>query len=109
MHGADQETEASKGDPPCIVRLTAELAVTRVVWVSGGKDSTAMALRLAETQPETDWRFVCTPTGNELPDVYDHWERMGELLGKPLERVAHPLGLTGLIEAQQMLPSHTAR
>lgn len=84
-------------------------ATTHVVWLSGGKDSTAMALRLAEVRPETDWRFVCTPTGNELPDVFDHWERMGELLGKPLERVMHPLGLTGLIEAQKMLPSHAAR
>lgn len=39
MHGADKETEASKGDPPGIAhcRLTAELAVTRVVWVSAGK------------------------------------------------------------------------
>lgn len=27
------------------------LAVTRVVWLSGGKDSTAMALRLAEVAP----------------------------------------------------------
>lgn len=82
---------------------------THVVWLSGGKDSTAMALRLAEVRPETDWRFVCTPTGNELPDVFDHWERMGDLLGKPLERVAHPLGLAGLIDAQEMLPSHAAR
>lgn len=68
-----------------------------------------MALRLAETQPETDWRWICTPTGNELPDVLEHWERMGDLLGKPLERIAHPMGLLGLIEAQQMLPSHAAR
>lgn len=109
MHGADQETEASKGDPPGIVRLTAELAVTRVVWVSGGKDSTAMALRLAELHPDVPWRYVCTPTRNELPDVHDHWERLGELLGRPLERVEHPLGLHGLVDAQQMLPSHAAR
>lgn len=80
-----------------------------IVWVSGGKDSTAMALRLQETQPNIDWLFVCTPTGNELPDVVDHWERLGALLGRPLERITHPLGLTGLIDKQQMLPSHAAR
>lgn len=92
-------------------RMASEAAAvtTHVVWLSGGKDSTAMALRLAELHPETDWQFVCTPTGNELPDVYDHWERMGDMLGQPLERVAHPLGLAGLIEAQAMLPSHAAR
>ena len=36
-------------------------------------------------------------------------ERLGELLGRPLERLAHPLGLGGLIDAQEMLPSHAAR
>lgn len=82
---------------------------TQIVWVSGGKDSSAMALRLAEIEPDTAFRYVCTPTGNELPDVHDHWERLGTLLGAPLERLAHPLGLHGLIDAQKMLPSHAAR
>jgi hypothetical protein len=81
---------------------------THVVWLSGGKDSTAMALRLAEIG-DKPYRFICTPTGNELPDVVEHWERMGDLLGRPLERVTHPLGLAGLIDDQRMLPSHHAR
>lgn len=80
-----------------------------IVWVSGGKDSTAMALILCETRPDVAWRYVCTPTRNELPDVVEHWEKLGELLGKPIERIEHPLGLRGLIEAQKMLPSHAAR
>lgn len=109
MTGADTVDEASKGKPPGVVLLSDGLAVTRVVWVSGGKDSTAMALRLAELHPDVPWRYVCTPTRNELPDVHEHWERLGELLGRPLERVEHPLGLHGLIDAQQMLPSHAAR
>jgi len=82
---------------------------THAVWVSGGKDSSAMALRLSETMPDMDWRFVCTPTGNELPELFDHWEKLGELLGKPIEVIRHPLGLSGLIEKQSMLPSHSAR
>lgn len=81
---------------------------THAVWLSGGKDSTAMALRLAELG-DKPYRFICTPTGNELPDVAEHWDRMGELLGAPLERVTHPLGLSGLIDDQKMLPSHHAR
>lgn len=68
-----------------------------------------MALRLKETRPEIDWQFVCTPTGNELPDVIEHWDNLGQLLGRPLERIAHPLGLDGLIDKQAMLPSHAAR
>ena len=64
---------------PANVRCNDGLAVTRVVWVSGGKDSTAMALRLAELHPDVPWRYVCTPTRNELPDVHDHWERLGSM------------------------------
>lgn len=54
-----------------------------VVALSGGKDSTAMALRLAEVEPR-DYVFVCTPTGDELPEMFAHWRSLGELLGKPL-------------------------
>lgn len=63
-----------------------------VVALSGGKDSTAMALRLAEVEPDVDRMYVCTPTGNELPEMFAHWLRLGELLGKPiLPVVAHSL------------------
>ena len=33
--------------------------------ISGGKDSVAMAVLLTETHPETNFTWVCTPTGNE--------------------------------------------
>ena len=81
----------------------------RIVWCSGGADSTALALRLQKLHPDVAWRFICTPTGNELPELLDHWDLMSEILGKPLERIEHPLGLKGLIEAQNMLPSHHSR
>lgn len=35
-----------------------------IVGLSGGKDSTAMALWLAENQPR-DYEYICTPTGEE--------------------------------------------
>ena len=54
-----------------------------VVALSGGKDSTAMALRLAEIEPR-DYVYVCTPTGRELPEMFDHWKNLGVLLGKPI-------------------------
>lgn len=72
--------------------------VTHVVALSGGKDSTAMALRLAEVEPDTDRMYVCTPTGNELPEMFAHWLRLGDLLGKRIlpvvassldDRIAH--------------------
>jgi len=40
-----------------------------VIALSGGKDSTAMALRLAELHPEREFVRLITPTGNELPEL----------------------------------------
>lgn len=54
-----------------------------IVAISGGKYSTAMALRLAEVEPR-DYEFVITPTGRELPDMVAHWKRLECLLGKSL-------------------------
>lgn len=43
-----------------------------------------MALRLREVEPDIDFTYLVTPTGNELPEMFDHWKRLSELLGKPL-------------------------
>lgn len=80
-----------------------------IVALSGGKDSTAMALRLSELEPNTDFTYVCTPTGDELPEMYAHWRKLGDLLGKQITPVMHPLGLNGLIEKQQSLPNWRQR
>ena len=55
--------------------------MTHIVALSEGKDSTAMALRLRELNPETNYRYVCTPTGNELPQMVLHWAKLQEMLG----------------------------
>ncbi len=80
-----------------------------VVALSGGKDSTALALRLREVNPDTDYTFVCTPTGDELPEMFEHWRTLGVLLGKPITPVMHTTGLKGVIRAQKMLPNFRAR
>lgn len=53
-------------------------------FISGGKDSSAMVLRLQEMHPEIDFDFVITPTGDELPPMKAHWARLEKLLGKRL-------------------------
>lgn len=68
-----------------------------------------MALRLSELEPNTDFTYVCTPTGDELPEMYAHWRKLGDLLGKQITPVMHPLGLNGLIEKQQSLPNWRQR
>lgn len=81
-----------------------------VVALSGGKDSTAMALRLAEIEPR-DYVYVITPTGNELPEMIAHWRHLMELLGKPLTPVLTntSMSLQTAVRSLVMLPSHRAR
>lgn len=78
-----------------------------VVALSGGKDSTAMALKLAELEPR-NYVYVLTPTGNELPEMFEHWKKLGELLGKPLTPVVGGT-LEGLIEKWNALPNWRQR
>lgn len=80
-----------------------------VVAISGGKDSTAMALRLAEAESEADPVYLITPTGDELPEMVAHWERLEEMLGKPLTRVRHKLDLNELIAFYGALPNWRQR
>lgn len=79
-----------------------------VVALSGGKDSTALALRLAETEPR-DYEYICNATGNELPDLFRHLEKLETELGKPIKRVGYKSDLYGLIDEVKMLPNHRAR
>lgn len=84
------------------------MQLKHVVALSGGKDSTAMALRLVEIEPR-DYQFVCTPTGDEPDEMFAHWNRLGEILGKRITPVVHPLGLNGLIANQNALPNWRQR
>lgn len=77
-----------------------------VVAFSGGKDSTGMALRLSELG--LDFRMVHTATGNELPDVRKHIDRVVEATGAELVDLEAPT-LGGLIDEQRCLPNFRMR
>jgi 3'-phosphoadenosine 5'-phosphosulfate sulfotransferase (PAPS reductase)/FAD synthetase len=79
-----------------------------IVGLSGGKDSTALALRLAEIEPR-DYEYICNETGNELPDMKAHWANLEKILGKPIQRVRHARSLTEEIDKINMLPNVFAR
>lgn len=79
-----------------------------VVGLSGGKDSTALALRLAEVEPR-NYEYICNTTGNELPAMHEHWQRLEEMLDAPIIQVRHELDLVGLIRKEKMLPNVFAR
>ena len=67
-----------------------------------------MALRLAEVEP-SDYEYVITPTGDELPEMYEHWKRLGALLGKPLKSITSGYSLQGLIRKWDALPNWRQR
>jgi|TARA_R110002126_G_C10288198_1_gene485768 3'-phosphoadenosine 5'-phosphosulfate sulfotransferase (PAPS reductase)/FAD synthetase len=79
-----------------------------IVGLSGGKDSTALALRLAEVEPRK-YVYICNETGNELPDMKAHWDNLENILGEPIQRVRHARSLIEEIEKINMLPNVFAR
>lgn len=84
-----------------------EHGVAHVVGMSGGHDSSIMSLLLVEREPRP-YAFVCTPTGDELPEMFAHWRAMGERLGsRILPIMAH--SLRSLIDEYQALPNFRQR
>jgi hypothetical protein len=81
--------------------------MNHIVGLSGGKDSTALALRLSEIEPR-DYIYICTPTSNEPQAMNDHWSNLECILKSPIIRIASET-LEGLIEEQGCLPSHRMR
>ena len=79
-----------------------------VIALSGGKDSTAMTLRLLETEPAGDYRLICTPTGNELPAVFDHLRALSDMVGLPIVPLMAET-LAACIKRNGMIPNFRAR
>ena len=81
-----------------------------VIALSGGKDSTALALRLRELNPDVDYTYVCTPTGDELPEMFEFWRWLGSDEGLGVRLIPIMNGtLKSVIAAEGMLPNFRAR
>ena len=57
-----------------------------VLSLSGGKDSTAMLLRLLEEKRPVDLILFCD-TGLEFPQMYEHLDRLEAYIGRPIIRL----------------------
>ena len=78
-----------------------------IVALSGGKDSTAMALRLAAVEPRA-YTYLCTPTGDENDETVAHWAHRETLLGREIVRLTNGT-LDRWIAHFDALPSHRMR
>lgn len=81
--------------------------MNHIVALSGGKDSTALALALKEIEPR-DYIYICTPTKNELPEMYAHWQALETLLDAPLLRLPTE-SLATLVYKQKAVPNWRMR
>ena len=56
-------------------------SIRHIVSISGGKDSTALALYMRQSFPEIPAEYVFCDTGCELPETYEYLERSGSSPG----------------------------
>lgn len=59
--------------------------VRHVLGLSGGKDSSALAVYMKERVPDMEY-FFCD-TDKELPETYEYLDRLEAYLGKPIARL----------------------
>jgi hypothetical protein len=59
--------------------------VRHICGISGGKDSSALAIYLRERVPDMEY-FFCD-TGAELPETYEYLDRLEVALAKPIARL----------------------
>ena len=65
----------------------ADPSIRHIIPVSGGKDSAALAIYMAQMYPQIPVQYVFCDTDAELPETYDYLDRLEALLGKPIHRV----------------------
>jgi hypothetical protein len=79
---------------------------TDIVALSGGIDSTALALLMEDAE------LIFTDTGWEFDEIYNHLDRIEAQTGRTVRRLRHPQypkGLPEYIAAAKFLPNHGAR
>jgi len=88
---------------------TADRPVRHILSLSGGKDSTALAIYMRDRVPELEYAFC--DTEQELPETYEYLKRLEVYLGKPITTLKHDgRGFEELLAARRgFLPSPQVR
>ena len=85
-----------------------DAAPRHILGISGGKDSTALAIYLKDRVPEMEYVFM--DTGKELSETYEYLNKIEAYLGKPIVRLNSEFNFDHLLEVfGGYLPSPQAR
>lgn len=84
--------------------------VKHVLGLSGGKDSSALAVHMNRHYPDLDIEYFFTDTGYELKETYDYLNKLKTRLDKPIKYL-NPLNSFDYFmkKYNNFLPSQTAR
>lgn len=72
------------------------ITTRHILGLSGGKDSTALAIYLRDRIPEMEYVFC--DTQKELPETYEYLDRLENYLGKPIARLNATRGFDHWLE-----------
>lgn len=82
--------------------------VRHILNISGGKDSSALAVYMKNRVPEMEYVFC--DTQKELPETYEYLDKLEAYLGKPIVRLNDDRGFDHWLEVYGgLLPSSQAR
>ena len=92
--------------PLSVDRVAADGTVKHIVSWSGGKDSSAMLIRMVETGMHIDdivfIEVMATPTlGAELPEMYEYMERMERYIGRKITVVRSEHSINPIVRGQE--------
>lgn len=87
----------------------AEKSARHILSLSGGKDSTALAILMRDRVPEMEYVFC--DTEQELPETYEYLDRLEVYLGKKIKKLKYEGGgFDELLQARRgFLPSSQVR
>ena len=84
--------------------------VKHVLGLSGGKDSSALAIYMRDNHPDLDIEYFFTDTGEELEEVYEYLNMLEGYLGKPIKNLdPHRDFKFWMTQYNNFLPSAQAR
>ena len=64
------------------IAVDASKPVRHILSLSGGKDSTALAIHMRKTRPDLEMEYVFCDTRKELTETYEYLNRVEAFLGK---------------------------